>query len=146
MCVFYDVTLCRLANRCDASMHGSAFIFGVMDCLTAAWREQGKPLGLHEVEVPRFQGNRHMKMARLSAEYTGRLYPQEISLTHVCLYLSRPQGHSAAGRIMSMKNCKDTIGDRNRQPSACSRCFTQMRHRVPPHRAPQSLQTYYFLG
>jgi len=29
--------------------------------------------------------------------------------THFCLRLSRPQGHSAAGRIMSMKNSNDSM-------------------------------------
>jgi len=38
------------------------------------------PRGFHEVEVPRFQDNRHIKVVRLSALCTGRLYPQEIFL------------------------------------------------------------------
>jgi len=32
--------------------------------------------------------------------------------THFCWRLSRPQGHSAIGRITSMKNFSDTIWDR----------------------------------
>jgi len=40
----------------------------------------GRPKGFQEVEVPRFQDNRHMKVVRLSALGTGRLYPQEIFL------------------------------------------------------------------
>ena len=39
-----------------------------------------RPLGLHEVEAPRFQDNRHMKVVRLSALRTGRLCPQEVFL------------------------------------------------------------------
>jgi hypothetical protein len=34
-----------------------------------------RPLGFQEVEVPRFLDNRHMKVVRLSAVRTGRLYP-----------------------------------------------------------------------
>ena len=33
--------------------------------------------------------------------------------THFCYRLSRPQGHSAIERIMSMKNSIDTIWDRS---------------------------------
>ena len=38
------------------------------------------PKGFEEVEAPRFKDNRHMKVVRLSALCTGRLYPQEIFL------------------------------------------------------------------
>jgi hypothetical protein len=36
------------------------------------------------------------------------------------LRLSRPQGHSAAGRIMSLKKSSDTIGNRTRDLPVCS--------------------------
>jgi len=39
-----------------------------------------RPRGFQEVETPRFHDNRHMKVVRLSALRTSRLYPQEIFL------------------------------------------------------------------
>ena len=60
-------------------------------------------------------------MVRLSALHTGRLYPQgNIPGTHLCWELSRSEGHSAVGKIMSMKNSNDTIGNRTRDLPACS--------------------------
>jgi hypothetical protein len=54
-----------------------------------------------------------MKVVRLSALHTGHLYqPGNIPGTHFRDRLSRPQGQSVAGRIMSIKNSNDTIGNR----------------------------------
>jgi hypothetical protein len=44
----------------------------------------------------------------------------DIHGTHFCYRLSRPQCHSAARRIMSMKNANDTVGNRTRDLPACS--------------------------
>jgi hypothetical protein len=44
-----------------------------------------RPTGFQGVEAPRFQDNRHMKVVRLSALHTGRLYPPgNIPVTHIC--------------------------------------------------------------
>ena len=80
-----------------------------------------RPRGFQEVEALRFQDNRHMKVVRLSDLRTGRLYPPgNTPGTHYCYRLSQPQGHSVAGRIMSMKNSNDTIENRTRDLPACS--------------------------
>jgi len=62
-----------------------------------------------------------MKVVRLSAPRTGRLYhPGNIPGTHFCYRLSQAQGHSAAGRIVSMKNSNDIIWNRTRDLPTCS--------------------------
>jgi hypothetical protein len=45
---------------------------------------------------------------------------KKIPGTHFCWSLSRPQGHSAAGRIMSIENSNHLIGNRTRDLPACS--------------------------
>ena len=62
-----------------------------------------------------------MKVIRLSVLCSGRLYsPGDTPGTHFCYRLSRPQGHSAAGRVTSIKNSNDTIWNRNRDLPVCS--------------------------
>jgi hypothetical protein len=39
-----------------------------------------RPFRIQEVEAPRFLDNQHMKVVRLSARRTGRLYYQEVFL------------------------------------------------------------------
>jgi hypothetical protein len=72
-----------------------------------------------------------MKVVRLSSLRTCRIYPQEISLV-----LSRPQGHSAAGTIKSMRNPDDPTGNRTRDFPACST--------VPQPTAPPWLISRYY--
>ena len=60
-----------------------------------------------------------MKVATLLALRTDRLYPRrEDPGTNFCHRLSRPQGHSVAGR--TIKNPNDPIGNRTRSLPACS--------------------------
>jgi hypothetical protein len=62
-----------------------------------------------------------MKVARSSAQSTCHLYPQEIFLVLISVKrLSRPQAHSATGRIMSMKNSNDTIRNQSHDLPVCS--------------------------
>jgi hypothetical protein len=57
----------------------------------------------------------------LSALRIGRLYlPAIIPGTQFCQRLRQPQGHRAAGMIMSIKNSSDTIGNRTRDLPVCS--------------------------
>jgi hypothetical protein len=59
---------------------------------------------------------------RLSVLRAGRspFTPREIPGTHFCYRLSRPQGHSSAGRIRPIRKSNDLIGNRTRYLPACS--------------------------
>jgi hypothetical protein len=67
----------------------------------------------------------------LGCQHRPPLLPGNIPGTHFCSRLSRTQGHSAAGRIMSMKNSNDTIGNQSRDLPVCSAVPQPLRHRVP---------------
>ena len=76
-----------------------------------------------------------MKVVSLSALRTGRLYPPGN------IPGSQPQGHSATGRIMPMKNSDDIIGNRSRDLPTCS-AVPQLT--VPP-RAPYYIYIYIYI-
>jgi hypothetical protein len=76
-------------------------------------------------------------MVRLSDLRTGRLYPSgKIFWFSLLLDAESPQGHSAAGRVMSMKNSSDTIGNQTRHPPACSAAPQP----TAPRRAPRTMR------
>ena len=60
----------------STALPGTTLIFIVSNPITGLDR----PCRFQEVEDPKFQDNRHMKVVRLSAPRTGRLYPQETFL------------------------------------------------------------------
>jgi hypothetical protein len=75
----------------------------------------------------RFPGGWSPQISRQSAHEGGKV----VSPTH------RPRKYSAAGRIMSLKNSNDTIGNRTRDLPACSA--------VPQPIAPPSVLVYVLL-
>jgi hypothetical protein len=87
----------------------------------------------------KFPGSWSSQISKQSALEVGKvvspthrppLHPGNILGTHFCYRLSQPQGNSAAGRIMSIKNSNNTIGNRTRDLPA--QCLDQLRHCVPP--------------
>jgi hypothetical protein len=56
----------------------------------------------------------------VSYTHRSHLPPGNSPGTHFCYRLSRPQGHSAIGRIMSIKNSNDTIWNRTSDLLICS--------------------------
>ena len=62
---------------------------------------------------------------KFSRRHRPPLSPENVPGTHFCQRLNRPQGHNTVGRIISVKNSSDTIGNRTRHLPACS---------VPPSR------------
>jgi len=109
-CFFNRNTLFRVRNQT------STYVKRQSNPITGLER----PWGFQEIEAPRFQDNRHMKVVGLSALRTGRLHPQEIFLVLISVRGWVNQGHSAAGRITSMNNFSDTIGNRTHDLPACS--------------------------
>jgi hypothetical protein len=74
-----------------------------------------------------------MKVARLSALRTGRIYPQEIFLVLITVRswvypraILRPEG------LCQFKKSNDTIGNRSRDLPVCRAVPQPLRHRVPP--------------
>jgi len=79
------------------------------------------PRGFQEVKVPRLGDNDPEGCAKVvSLTHRPFLPPGNTPGTHFCYRLSRGQGHSAIGRIMSMQNSNDTIWNRTSDLPICS--------------------------
>ena len=95
-----------------------------------------------EVDDPRISTqSTHEGGTVVSPKHRPSLHPRLHSGTHFCYRLSRPQGHSAAGMITSMKNPNNQIRNRNCDHPACS-SLRQATALPLPHFTPHSL-TYW---
>jgi hypothetical protein len=108
----------------------------LMNYLVKVRQSLYRPRGFHGVYAPRIHDNRHMKVVRFSALRTGSFYPPgDTPGTHFCQRMIQSQGHSAAGRIMSMEKSNEPIGKRTCDLPACSA--------VPQLTASWRAPTYY---
>jgi hypothetical protein len=78
------------------------------------------PEGSRKLRFPDFMTTAQDGGKVVSLTHRPPLPPGNTPGTHSCLRLSRLQDHSATGRIMSLKNSNDTIGNRTRDLPVCS--------------------------
>jgi hypothetical protein len=78
------------------------------------------PEGSRKLRFPDFMTTAQDGGKVISLTHRPPSFPGNTPGTHFYSRLSRSQGHSATGRIMSLKNSNDTIGNRTRNLPVCS--------------------------
>src|SRR5215510_2532341 len=82
-----------------------------------------------------------MKVARLSALRTGRVYPRKYSWYSFLLEAESTPGPYCDRKIMSMKNSNDTIRNRSRNLPVCSLVPQPLHHRMPQYTVNKTLNS-----
>jgi hypothetical protein len=78
------------------------------------------PEGYRKLRFPDFITTAQDGGKVVSLAHRPPLPPGNTPDTHFCWRLSPPQGHIATGRIMSLKNSNETIGNGTRDLPVCS--------------------------
>jgi hypothetical protein len=90
------------------------------------------PLGCETSSLPHFLENRFTDGGEVVRLVRQRPFiPRKIPGTHFCQRLSRPQGHSAAGRIMSIKNATTSSGIEPANFRPVTQCLNKRSYHVP---------------
>jgi hypothetical protein len=92
------------------------------------------PRGFQEVKVPIFHDNGTGWRLGCQPYALAAFTPRKYTWYSFLLKAESTQGHTATGRIMSLKNSNDTTGNRNRDLLVCSVVPKPLRHRVPHFR------------
>jgi hypothetical protein len=99
-------------------------------CAPAVLQAWSGPEGSRKLRFPDYMTTAQDGSKVVSLKHRPPLPPGNAHGTHFCQRLSRPQGHSVIGRIISMKNSNDTIWNRTSDLPICSTV-------VPPSAVPE---------
>jgi hypothetical protein len=86
-----------------------------------------RPLGSRSLRLSEFLDVRHMKVVRLSAVRADHLYPKRYSSYSFMLEAESTPEPCGAGRVKSMKNPSDSIGNRTAILRIVAHCLNQLR-------------------